>query len=300
MLNSMHYSSILNDVVQQSDDLLQHFVQDLYQRLTAYLHWPFLLCIQLYIIFVGYGVLHGWFVVAWRNMSIVLYKLISSVALMTQWDLVNAYIIKPVVDGSSQLGAVILNASPGTLTSHQSMIDVSQRMLLQVVRLGMSLWHAGSWFHYSRLFAGVCVWGSGITVILYGFIQIMIAHMILYIMLALLPIFILLSLFRSSSALTWRWISICVSSIVLVLFMSTVMSLNVTLMQQVLSPYELKGGQIMKLIEVLPIVVVSALSCVVMKRIVSLSAYVSEGLLDYASTSWANGLGSKHVGGGHG
>jgi|GEM_PF-2539767 len=276
----MHYSSILQDVASQSDELLQHFVHDLYQRLTSYLHWPFLLCLQLYIIVIGYGVLNGWFVVAWRTMSVIFYKLVTAVTLMTHWDLVNTYIVKPAVSGSNDLVGVILNASPGSMSSHQSMIRFSQDILVKVATLGLSLWHAGSWLHYSRLFAGLCVWASGLTVILYGFIQMLIAHMILYVMLALLPLFIILSLFRRAASLTWRWASICVSSIMLVTFMATVMSLCLLLMQAVLMPSSGTTQHSFRLIDVLPMVVVSSLCFVVMKRVVALSSYVAAGLVE--------------------
>ena len=300
----MHYSSILQDIVSQSDELLQQFVHDLYLRLTHYLHWPFLLCIQLYIIVIGYGVLNGWFVVAWRTMSVIFYKLATSVVLMTHWDFVNAYIVKPAVNGSNDLVGVILNASPGSMSSHQTMIRFSQDILLKVASLGLSLWHGGSWLHYSRLFAGLCVWVSGLTVILYGFIQMLIAHMILYIMLALLPLFIVLSLFRRSASLTWRWASICVSSIVLVTFMSAVMSLCLLLMKSVLDPSSETTRQSFHLINVLPMVVVSSLCFVVMKRVVGLSSYVATGLVESIehyvglqsfSRSLGKGLGGSYV-----
>lgn len=276
----MHYSSILQDIASQSDELLQHFVHDLYERLTSYLHWPFLLCIQLYIIVIGYGVLNGWFVIAWRSMSVIFYKVVAAIILMTHWDFVNTYIVEPAVNGSNDLVGVILNAAPGSLRSHQGMIQFSQDVLLKVAALGLSLWHTGSWLNYSRLFAGLCVWMSGLTVILYGFVQMLIAHMILYVMLALLPVFIMLSLFRRSSALTWRWVSICVSSVVLILFMAVVMSLCLLLMKSVLAPSQETTQHSFHLIHVLPMVVVSSLCFVVMKRVVGLSYYVGEGLVD--------------------
>ncbi len=279
------YSNVLTDMTQHIDTSLQVFTHDLYARLITYLHWPLLLSLQLYLVVVGYGVMNGWFSIAWRSMATIVYKMGISIALIDQWDTFNRYILTPIVGGAEELSAVVSGSMPAHVLGHTAAAQASQLVLTEVTRVGMWLWHGGSLIHYSRLLAGICVWVCGLGVTLYGFVHMTIAHMVLYIMLALSPLFVLLTLFDRLSHLTWYWISVCLECILLMLFLSAVMSLSLSLVHQVFDlPYR-DHAKSFKLVDVVPIVVVSVLSFAVMKKMLGWASFVSSGVVNFLKES---------------
>jgi type IV secretion system protein VirB6 len=276
----MDYTDSIIQADQTIQALLSGFIEKTYGFISATFKTPLLICLLLYVILVGYGVINGWFQLVWKEFSLVIIKLVGVTALMLNWPIFQTVLVDFFTVGATELVQ--------TLTSHvfyQSSISMngtteslSQGLLVEVASVGLWVWKMASFSSYVPILLGLVIWICGIGVILYGIIQIMISKIMIALLLASAPFVLVFGFFEATSKIVWSWLQLLLSNFITLFLVSIALNLSFYLLHAMfdeLYKTQAKGIQVLQLI---PVILMSVLSFFMIKRCVLAAQYMGSQL----------------------
>jgi len=153
----MGYADSIVQADQTIQALLSGFIEKTYGFIATTFRTPLLVCFLLYLILVGYGVINGWFQLAWREFSVVLIKLTIVSTLIFSWPFFQMVFVNFFTVGATELVQ--------SLTSHvfyQSSIpldgtteSLSQGLMVEVASVGLWVWKMASFSSPLPILLGV-------------------------------------------------------------------------------------------------------------------------------------------------
>lgn len=264
------YFNIILTLFDRIHNILDHFVFDTYHQLVLALRLPLALCIALYVVLLGYSVSHGWISLSFSYIVKITLKLSVIYLLAMNWDFFSHYVVDFIQQGSSQLAGILLtsNKNIGAFVTDRGIEGALQSVLTHFTKVGYWLWRQGSWHNFSPCFEAIVIWGSGLTLVLYALLQLIIANIMLSILFTLAPLFISFLIFEKTQSLFDRWAGHVLSYALLTLFVSLLLSLILNIAEWSISDITENNLLTTLLIaSFVPIVIVCFVSVALIKRI---------------------------------
>lgn len=231
-MSSLQYSNFLLQLAGKIDGLTSNFIFDGYQALASFLRAPLGSMVILYIILMGYAIVRGLIDKPQQELFRFAIKTGLIYMLAMNWSLFAVYIRDLFISGSESVASHLMQAvhKGGSSSSiNQSL----QNVLNDILKLGISLFEAGSLRKLTPYFAGMMVFLSGSITIGLAFIEIVIAKLMLAITLCTAPLFIIFTLFEQTKSLFERWLGILTGFSFVLIFVSSVVGLCMHLLHWV-------------------------------------------------------------------
>jgi type IV secretory pathway VirB6-like protein len=283
----MSYTDSIMQTDQAVQNLLSGFIEKTYAFIGDAFRTPLLICLLIYLIFVGYGIINGWFQLAWKEFSLAITKLVGVSALMFNWLFFQTVLVKVLVDGS----AVLVHAltahvfAQSTIALSGSTESVSQGLLIEIANVGLWVWKMASFTSPLPILLGIVLWLCGLGVIIYGMIQILISKIILTLLLAAAPIVLVFALYRSSSKVAVSWLQLLVSNFLALVLVTISLNLSFYLLHKLFDALYQAGSSKMTVLQLIPIVITSVLSFSMIRRCVSAAFHMGAQLAIRAESS---------------
>lgn len=223
------YANLINDLLSQVDTLLVDYVQNGYETLADYLAAPLGAAIVLFFVCYGVSISQGWIKGSVAGLTHSLFKIGVIYFLAMNWGNFSFYVYDLFYKGASEIGAVLLKASPIHFSTSE---DLTINSALQTVL--SEIWEIAQWIFDKGGITDPGPWLGGVLVGLIGFIlvgfallEIVIAKCMLSILFVIAPLFIAFTLFETTETFFDRWLGACVSYSTLMILISA--SLGVVL-----------------------------------------------------------------------
>jgi type IV secretion system protein VirB6 len=267
---SIDYADSIAQTDQTIQALLSGFIEKTYDFISTTFKTPLLICLLIYLILVGYGVLSGWFQLVWKDFSLLLIKLIGVTALMLNWAIFQAVLVNFFTMGSAELVQTLTSHVfyQSSIPMHGTTESLSQGLMVEVASVGLWVWKMASFSSPLPILLGLVLWICGVGVILYGFVQVMISKIMIALLLASAPFVLGFAFFATTSKVTWSWLELLLSNFMTLLLVSIALNLSFYLLHTMfdeLYQTQAKGIQVLQLI---PVILMSALSFFMIKRCV--------------------------------
>lgn len=291
-----HYTDVIAQANEQIQLVLNHFIESTYSFIAHTFKSTFVLCFLIYIILIGYGVIQGWFQLVWRDFILLLMKFALVAALLFSWhffqDMLVDFFTHGVESISDKLSAHVFYQ--GTKLQGESG-SIGQGLLLEVAHVGLWVFKMAGFTSFMPIIFALLLWICGLGVILYGVIQLLIAKIMIAFLLGVAPFVIIFFLFSSFEQTCWNWISLLFSYFFTLIFVSIALNLSFYLLHTLFDRlYETKAAGV-KALQLIPIVLLSVLSFVMIRRCVQAAHRVGSGILPSMRRASGLPLSIKHL-----
>ena len=273
---TLFYATIVDEVLQEIDVLLDHYIYQGYSAVVDYLDKPLGILITLYITLMGYAIVGGWMKL---SMSTFIHRLVNIGLIYLfamNWDWFSEYIVSFFFNVSSELSNVIATATPLPLPtiSGDGMDGAMQSILVEMWDIGQWIWDTGSIGNIGAYLGAAVVWLSGGILVGYALFEIVMAKCMLSILLMLAPVFIIFTLFKSTQDYFNHWLGSCFGYGFLMLFISATIALSMSIEQWSLGDAYVSKALQINFLQILPIALMSFICIGLLKR----SALIALGI----------------------
>ena len=284
---ALSYANVMVEAEQTVQQLLSGFVEKTYGFLAETFRTPLLICVLLYVIFIGYGLLQGWFQLAWRELSELMLKFCLVVSLVFNWPFFQSVLVDffttGIDDVVSALTAHLFSYSD--FSTDGSTTSLSQGLITEVASVGLWVWKMASFSSPLPIFLGLVLWVCGLGVVLYGAIQILISKIMITLLLASGPFLVIFVLFRSCFAIARSWLQLLFSNWLVLFMVSLALNLSFYLLHAMFDELYQSHAKGISVLQLIPIILISVLSFFMIKRCVNAAMYMGSQLLVVAESS---------------
>ena len=268
------YFNIVLGLFDQIHHYLNQYVFEGYHHVALALRAPIALCITLYIVLLGYSVSQGWVAISVKHIIKLTVKLSVVYTLAMNWNFFSHYIVNFIQQGSSELGATLFQSNQhfSSVNTQQGIEGVLQSVLTHFTKIGYWLWRRGAWHSVGPYFEAIIVWTSGLSLVLYAVLQLLIANIMLSILFVLAPLFVSFMVFESTQLLFDRWAGHVISYALLTVFVSVLLSLALSIAQWSIS--DINEHNLLTTLNIasfVPIVLVCFISVAMIRRVSSIA-----------------------------
>jgi type IV secretion system protein VirB6 len=275
-MGSLYYSTLVDALLHELDELLNNYIYHGYSALVSYLEMPLAILITLYIILLGYSIVGGW---VSMSMSVFI-KSITKIGLIylfaMNWGWFSEYVVELFFTATGQVADVIISATPMPLPtfSGEGIDGAMQSVLLELWDIGQWIWDTGSLNHITSYIGALGIWISGAILIGLALFEIIMAKCMLSILLVVAPIFIIFTLFDSTQDFFNRWLGSCSGYAFLIILISATISLSMSVAQWSIGDAYITKAVGLKMLQILPIIFVSFICIGLLRR----SAFLALGI----------------------
>jgi type IV secretion system protein VirB6 len=231
-MSHLQFDNFIVHLANEVDQLTNHFVFQGYHALSSLLKAPLGSMIVLYIVLTGYAIARG--MIERPQQELLKFSIKVGFIYMAgmNWDWFAAHLRDLFVVGSESIATTLMQAV------HKESVGTSvnqglQNVLNDILKLGISLFDAGSLRKLSPYFAGMMVFLSGSITVGLAFIEIVIAKLMLSVTLCTAPLFILFTLFEQTKTFFERWLGVLTGFSFVLIFVSSVVGLCIHLLHWV-------------------------------------------------------------------
>ena len=227
------YYTIIERLFTELDLLLNNFVFNGYSALANYLKTPLGLAIMLYIILMGLSISQGWVKLAMGNLVKSVQKLGLIYIAAMNWCWFSFYVVDLLNKGAGEIGSVLVAATPIPIPhfAGEGINGAMQSVFIEITEIGSWIWNQGAWNNMSPRFTGALILVFGYTLILVALFELVLAKIMLAILFATAPLFISFTLFKPTHGFFDRWLGACVGFALLMIFISSMLALDLSLIQ---------------------------------------------------------------------
>ena len=289
------YMTIIVELFKELQLLLNHFVYDAYTALVSYLKVPLGLAVVLYISLLGVSISQGWVKLSMSNLTKSAVKIGLIYLAAMNWGWFSHYVMALFNQGASQLGAVLMEATPIPLPhfAGEGIEGAMQSVLIEFVKIGAWLWAMSSWHSFSPCFTAILIWGFGFAMILVAIFELVLAKIMLAILFATAPLFIAFTLFKPTHGFFDRWLGACVGFSLLTIFVSSILVLTLSICQWAVGETYLNHAAGISLVGFIPVMVVGSLGIGITLK----AAHLAQSIGGTVTTSSGSALLAGIVGG---
>ena len=287
-MRGLQFDNFIVHLGREVDQLTNHFVLDGYSALASLLKAPLGSMIVLYIVLTGYAIARG--IIERPQHELLKFSIKAGLIYMAamNWDWFASHIRDLFVVGSESIASTLMQAVHKQSTGG-SVNQGLQNVLNEILKLGTTLFDAGSLRKLTPYFAGMMVFLSGSITIGLAFIEIVIAKLMLAITLCTAPLFIIFTLFEQTKSFFDRWLGVLTGFAFVLIFVSSVVGLCVHLLHWV--TYALSGNteQLTAAIWV-PIFIVACLCVMGITQAVAIGKSIGGSLCTSGGASMVSGF----------
>ncbi len=288
------YATIVEMLFTEIDLLLANYVFNAYSAFAHYLKLPLGLASTLYIILLGLSISQGWIELSMRALLKSASKLALIYSAAMSWGWFSYYVVNFISLGAGQLGNILVTATPIPIPhfSGSGINGAMQSVLIEFTKIGVWIWDMGSWRNLGPCFTAVIIWGFGYALILIAIFELILAKIMLAILFALAPLFVAFTLFRVTHGFFDRWIGACVGFAFLMIFIASVVSLNLSVAQWAIAGIYAERAIHISLVGFVPVMIIGFIGVGVVLKAAQLSQNIGGTISTLSATSsWAPNIG---------
>ena len=225
------YKNLISDLLSQVDALLNDYVQHGYQAMVDYLAAPLGAAIVLFFVCYGVTISQGWIKGSVAGLTHSLFKIGVIYFIAMNWGNFSFYVYDLFYKGASEIGAVLLNASPiNFATSGELNINSAlQTVLNEIWEIAQWIFDGGGISNPGPWIGGVLVGLIGIFLVGLALLEIVIAKCMLSILFVIAPLFIAFTLFEVTETFFDKWLGACVGYASLMILVSASLGIVLSL-----------------------------------------------------------------------
>lgn len=288
---SMSYANVMVEAEQTVQQLLSGFIEKTYHYISNTFRTPLLICLLLYLIFIGYGLIQGWFQLAWREFSELIVKFTLVVGLVFSWPFFQAVLVDFFTTGIDDVVTSLTTHlfSYSNFSTVGSTTSLSQGLITEVASVGLWVWKMASFSSPLPIFLGLVLWVCGLGVVLYGAVQLLISKIMMTLLLASGPFLLIFILFRSSFGIARSWLQLLFSNWLVLFLVSLALNLSFYLLHAMFDELYRSHAQGISVLQLIPVILVSVLSFFMIKRCAAAANYMGGQLLVLADNARSRG-----------
>lgn len=225
------YKTLISDLLTQVDTLLIDYVQHGYEALADYLAAPLGAAIVLFFVCYGVSISQGWIKGSVAGLTYSFFKIGVIYFLAMNWGDFSFYVYDLFYKGASEIGAVLLKASPIHFSVSEE-LDINsalQTVLDEIWKIAQWIFNKGGLNNPGSWIGGILVGLIGIFLIGLALLEIIIAKCMLSILFVIAPLFIAFTLFEVTETFFDRWIGACVGYSALMILISASLGIVLSL-----------------------------------------------------------------------
>lgn len=225
--------TIVEQLFQELDVLLNNYVFQAYHALSSFLKTPLSLAISLYIIVLGVSISQGWIKLSVSNLVKSTLKIGIIYTAAMNWSWFSQYFVSTINNGAGEIGSVLVSATPVPIPhfAGEGINGAMQSVMIEVTKIGAWTWDMGSWHNFGPRFTALMIWGFGYAYLLVSIFELVVAKIMLAILLATAPLFISFTLFKTTHGFFDKWLGACVGFALLQIFVSAFLALALSISQ---------------------------------------------------------------------
>jgi type IV secretion system protein VirB6 len=289
-MQSPSYASVILDLADQIDRLIQSFIANGYQALSQALEKPLGSVCVLYLILVGYGITRGFIKTPLQEFIKAALRMGVIYQLAMDWSFYASFVVDWFIKGMSELSAVMMQLLPCNfhLLKGAGVNGGLQTVLIEVVEVGSKVWNTASVRHPGPFFCGLMIYAGGIAVVALAFFELVVAKLMLALCLATAPLFVICTLFDKTRSFFDQWLGKVVGFALVIFFVSTVVGFCMHLLHWCIEDY-VNNKTSYVAVGWIPLFICACLSVMALLEVV--------GLAKSIGGSCTTGTGSAMVGG---
>lgn len=287
-MSGFQLDNFIVHLANEFDQLTNHFVFDGYSALSSLLKAPLGSMIVLYIVLTGYAIVRG--IIERPQHELLRFSIKAGLIYMAamNWDWFAFHVRDLFIVGSESIASTLMQAVHKQSTGG-SVNQGLQNVLNNILKLGTTLFDAGSLRKLTPYFAGMMVFLSGSITIGYAFIEIVTAKLMLAVTLCAAPLFIIFTLFHQTKSLFERWLGVLTGFAFVLIFVSSVVGLCVHLLHWVTYSLSSSTEQLTASIWV-PIFIVACFCVMCIRQAVSIGKSIGGSLCTSDGASMVSGF----------
>jgi len=288
-----HYFNILIGLFSEIHKILDHYVFHAYHQLADVLRYPIALSVTLYIVLLGYSISQGWVSLSISHIVKVTLKIAIIYTFAMNWDFFSRTVVDFIQGGSNQLGGLLLQGNQHGLDTQAGVEGALQSVLKHFTKIGYWCWRRATWHSFGPYFEAIVIWGSGIALVIYSAIQLLVSDIMLSILLSLAPLFVAFTVFKKTQYLFDRWVGYLISYALLILFVSVLLCFVLSICEWATSGMTDKNiMSTMFITSFAPIVLVCFISMALIRRVAKMAYDIGMGVSSMASSEgWGSRVG---------
>jgi type IV secretion system protein VirB6 len=259
-MTSPLYSNVILGLTKQIDRLTTNFVHEGYNALVNALTAPLASLSVLFIIITGYGITRGIIKAPMQELVNFAFRLGIIYLFAMNWEFFSSYLVALFVTGSGELGSALMKSThllPTSFTGNGVMGGL-QSVFNEVIRAGASVAQKATFRHPGPLLSSLLIYLSGLLVVGAALIELVIAKLMLSVCLVTAPLFFILTLFDKTRSFFDRWLGAVVGFSLVFVFVSSLVSLCMSLIHWSVAGYAEHASQEMLSVGWVPILLVAA------------------------------------------
>lgn len=225
------YTTLINDLLTQVDTLLADYVQNGYQSLVDYLAAPLGAAIVLFFVCYGVSISQGWIKGSVSGLTHALFKIGAIYFIAMNWGNFSFYVYNLFYKGASEIGSVLLEASPIHFSTSGE-LDINsalQTVLNEILDIAQWIFIKGGIGSPGLWIGGILVGAVGILLVGLALLEIVIAKCMLSILFVIAPLFIAFTLFEATESFFDKWLGACVGYASLMILISASLGIVLSL-----------------------------------------------------------------------
>ena len=289
------YYTIIERLFTELDLLLNNFVFNSYSALANYLKTPLGLSIVLYIILMGLSISQGWVKLAMGNLVKASIKLAFIYMGAMNWGWFSFYVVDLLNKGAGEIGSVLVAATPIPIPhfAGEGINGAMQSVLIEITKIGSWIWNQGAWNNMSPCFTAALIFGFGAVLILVAIFELVLAKIMLAILFSTAPLFISFTLFKTTHGFFDRWLGSCVGFALLMIFISSMLALDLSLLQWSIAGMYASHATNIPLVGFVPVMIVGFIGIGILLK----SAHLAQSIGGCVSITSGSALLAGTVGG---
>lgn len=289
------YYTIVVQLFEELDLLLNNFVFNAYNALAHYLALPLGLAMVLYIVLLGLSITNGWVKLSMSNLVKSAVKLALIYMAAMNWGWFSHYVVSLINDGAGQLGDILVKATPVSIPhfAGEGINGAIQTVLIEFTQIGSWIWNKGSWHAMGPCFSAILIWGFGYASLLVAIFELVLAKIMLAILFATAPLFVSFTLFKPTHGFFDRWLGACVGFGFLMIFVSSMLGLTLSIAQWAITGVYVSHASHMSTVGFVPVMVVGFLGIGIILK----TAQLAQSIGGTISTNSGSSLLAGTVGG---
>lgn len=253
------YSNVILGLTEQIDKLTTNFVREGYIALMHALAKPLASLGILFIVLTGYGITRGLIKAPLQELVNFSIRLGTIYLFAMNWTFFSDYLVALFVNGSGELGSALMKSThlmPQSFRSNDVMGGL-QSVFNEVIRAGSWVGKKATFRHPGPAFTALLIYASGLLVVGSALIELVIAKLMLSVCLVTAPLFFILTLFDKTRSFFDRWLGALVGFSLVFVFVSSLVSLCMSLIHWSVSGYAEHASREMLSVGWVPVFLVS-------------------------------------------
>ncbi|KTD20126.1 type IV secretion system protein [Legionella londiniensis] len=287
-MSGLQFDNFIVHLATEVDRLTNHFVFDGYSALSSHLRAPLGSMIVLYIVLMGFSITRG--IIERPQHELLKFSIRAGLIYMAamNWDWFSSHVRDLFIVGSESIASTLMQAVHKQSTGG-SINQGLQNVLNDILKLGTTLFDAGSLRKLTPYFAGMMVFLSGSITIGLAFIEIVIAKLMLAVTLCTAPLFIIFTLFDQTKSFFERWLGVLCGFAFVLIFVSSVVGLCIHLLHWVTNSLSGNTEQLTAAIWV-PIFIVACLCVMGITQAVAIGKNIGGSLCTSGGAAMVSGF----------